>query len=146
MLLFLSLSATYIEYIRRHFLTKQKGIAQMIFLLTNNYVLINIGRFRITKMTSNKRQLDYAIEFCLLCLYVCLELVVKNNDAYSKRLFSIKTLRKIQINRIKINEDFRKLTGSTFANLMISFFLLVYFGLVAKSFKLSLIHLALPVR
>lgn len=145
MLLFLTLFATYIEYIQRHFINRQKAMAQSIFLLINNYFLINIGRFRLTNMTTNKRLLDYALEICLVCVYICLEIVMKSNESYPKKLYNVRALRKIQANKVKITQDFIKLSKSTLLSLLITSAMLMYFFFVARSFKISLIHLSLPV-
>ena len=142
---FILATATYIEHAYKGFLSRKKSLGHMIFTLVNNYILLNIGRFKITSPESNKRQFDYAIEICFLCIYVSMEVVERNNESYSSRLFGVKNFRKVQNNRPKVADDFKKLLKSSLGNFTISLAILFIFYTISKNFKISFLHLSMPV-
>jgi len=126
-------------------LSRQKGVAQTAFFLANNYFLVNLGRFKITQLASNKRPFDYAIEVCLLACFVCIELVGRSNEAHVRRMYTIKSLRRTQEVIPRLAHDFGRLLTSTFINGLFLATILTYFAAISISFGISYIYFALPV-
>lgn len=143
--MFLAVGSTYVEFVQRAFLNKQKGTPQLIFLLANNYFLVNIGRFKITQLAINRRPLDYAIETCLLFLYICFETVARGTETQARRRYTVKALRRVQETGARIGAEFTKLLACSAINTSFLTLMLLYFALMAWNFKISFTYLTLPV-
>ena len=113
--------------------------------LVNNYVLLNIGRFRLTDFSNERRQFDYGLEICLISLYVCFEIVAKSNEMHARRLFNIKSIKRMNSQKDKLEVDFNKILVSTSINLALLCGTLGYFWFISNAFKVSVVHLSLPV-
>lgn len=126
-------------------MSRQKSVAQSIFYLANNYFLVNLGRFKITQLASNKRPFDYAIEVCLLACYVCIEFVGRSNETQVRRMYTIKSLRRTQEVTPRLSYDFKRLLTSSLINGVFLVAILGYFAAICLSFRISYIYFTLPV-
>jgi len=137
---------SFFEMVKKAFLRKWKCSSKTIFLVVNNYFLINIGRFKVSLIFYKRNLLDFGIEIALLYIYIAIELICKVAQAYPKKLHNIKNVLKINQSRAKVIGEFNRLMSATFCILGLSGLIVAQFYLIHKKFNISFVNIALPVR
>lgn len=145
-LIALTIIFSYLEFALKQFSKKSRLSAKSFLLILNtSYIPLNVNRIRLSSIFTKLTMLDLGFEILLCALYVSLEFLNRTHESYFKQVHSIKSIMQFHSNVDKVCKNYKKIASNIAFEVVINFALLLFFQLIACSFKFSLFTIALPV-